>query len=121
MARINDKKGGVFTGGLKTVADFATAFPKFATPGVTNPAPGVGKMEMMSAGGFGGMGWGLSGDPFVGALTAGTVLATPPAVRAFLLSGGHQSSINPKYPLARIPPQEDALLRSLLLIGAGQE
>lgn len=48
IGRLYDK-GKPLSDGLDTVGKFSQAFPKFTATGVSNPAPGVGKTEMLAS------------------------------------------------------------------------
>ena len=110
---------------LATVARFAKAYPNFSSPGAKERGPGIGRMEYLGGGvgsGLGGMIGTTLGDPMTGFIGgAVTGLVAPHMTRSYMQTNPFQNRSINNYPLANLPPQEDALLRGLLLIGAGQE
>lgn len=73
------KKDAGLTDGLKTIGEFARAFPDVARPEAKVPAPGVSKLDMAVAGLVSGGGF-LAGGPL--GLAAGTIpLAASPIAR----------------------------------------
>lgn len=89
------QKGKPLSDELRTAADFATAYPKFAGSGPKTPAPGVGKAEALVAALLGAGGAATMGP--AGMAAAALPLASGPA-RAMLLSGPYQRlAVNPTY------------------------
>lgn len=83
LGRMRDK-GIPLTGGLKTIGDFAEAFPRFARQESKVPAPDVSKVEAMLSTGAGVGGAAAFGLPGVAA--AAIPLIAPPIARSIALS-----------------------------------
>ena len=79
------------TGGLKTTAQFAQAFPQYATEGARIPTPGVSKVEALSSGLLGLLGYGAAGP--AGVAAAGLPLLSSPT-RNMLLSKPYQGMLS---------------------------
>ena len=86
-------KGKPLSDGLDTIGAFNQAFPKFTGVGVSTPAAGVSKAEMLSGGLLGIAGSAATGSP-LGLLAAGLPLLSHPA-RSMALSGALQKA--PEY------------------------
>lgn len=93
LARLLEK-GKPLTDELKTVGQFAQAFPKFSAKGVSVPAAGVGKTEALAAALLAGTGAYSMGPE--GMLMGGLALASAPTRNA-LLSKAAQSMIQKSY------------------------
>jgi len=85
-------KGKPLSGGLETAANFATAFPKAAQPGVDVPTYSV--MDAMATAGAGAAG-AATGNPLAAA--AGLFPVLRPVARSVALSGPVQRGLAPSY------------------------
>ena len=117
IGRMRDK-GSPMTGGLKTIGDFANAFPRFARQESKVPAAGVSKSEAIASSLFGAGGFQAFG-PY-GLAAAGLPLIAPPAARALALSGRRPKSYEPGVGL-RMTDALAAGLPSVGLVGMAEE
>ena len=119
------QRGDFMSDELKTIAEFANAFPRLnRLPGEIG-APGGGTFMGMAGGGVGALGGALLGGGAYGAGIGGALGAMAPqmtsaAVRNYLLSPVGQSRMMPKYNTQIPVLNEQAMRNALLMSQAGQ-
>ncbi len=111
-------KDGKLTGGLETIGNFVSNFPRASQPAAQVAGPGISALRG-AAGPLLGAGGAMAGAPLpLAAAAAAYPFVVPPMVRRQLMSGASQNSLRNLYELGLAPRVAGSLLQHAPIAGA---